>query len=101
MRNKLRDWWFDFHQRGVFMHCQGMFLPCFVDNVAHVILRRDLTWADWPARWHDIAGERVGLRWAENEQERAEWIAHAADWQARMDERVARARRIRELGWGS
>jgi hypothetical protein len=100
LRNKVSRWWVNAHQRGIFMHCSGMFWPCFIANIACVVLRRDLTWADWPARWHDKAGYRVGMRSAESEQERAEWLAEATEWVARRDERVARARRIRELGWG-
>ncbi|MEV4127122.1 hypothetical protein [Nocardia sp. NPDC049707] len=98
---RLRDWWYYFHQRGVFMHCTGMFVPCFADNVAHWMLRRETTWADWPYRWHHKAGERVGIRYAENEQQRAEWLTEFAETTAHMDAIVARARRIHELGWGS
>ncbi len=96
-----KDWWFYFHQRGIFMHCKGMFWPCVVDNIAAGLLRRDLTWADWPARWHSKAADKVGQRYAETPKERAEWAAEAVAFNIRMDAQVARARKIRSLGWGS
>ncbi len=83
------------------MHCKGMFWTCFADNIAAAVLRRELTWADPTVRWHSRTADRVGLRYAESEQERAEWAAAAAEFDARLDARVARARSIRRLGWGS
>lgn len=100
VRNRLRAWWFNVHQRGVFIHCEGIFLSCFVDNVMCMTLGRELTWADWPCRWHNKAVEHHGMQYADDPVEAAEWRAEYGRQHARMDEEIARARRIRQLGWG-
>ncbi len=92
---RIRDWFHYAHQRGVLMHCTGTFWWCLVDNIAHEWFRLPLDqdlydddsddypdvpdhWGYWICRKHDRAAYRGCMR----------------------KEHSARARRIRQLGWG-
>ncbi|MFE5290374.1 hypothetical protein ACFRAQ_35970 [Nocardia sp. NPDC056611] len=94
VRERLSDWWYYGHQRGVLMHCEGTFRWCVLDEIAHqwfrVPLNQDLVddredwldepdhWAYWICRKHDTAATRAHYRKLHR----------------------VRARRIRGLGWG-
>lgn len=79
VRERLSDWWYYGHQRGVLMHCEGTFLWCWIDNVTHDWLRMPVSADLWICRKHDAASTRAHYRKLHR----------------------ARARRIRRLGWGN
>ncbi|MGW5519102.1 hypothetical protein [Nocardia africana] len=90
----LREWWWNFHQRWIFIHCRGTFTWCFVDNIAHTVYVKRL-----------VMRRKTGWRWF------CPTVPHPHTWVCRKHDRAAyrgymrlehseRARRIRELGWG-
>ncbi len=56
LRTRMSRWWFDFHQRGIFTHCFGVFWWCVADNIAHSWLRvpLDQDLCDDPEDWPDV-----------------------------------------------
>ena len=80
--DRIRDWFYYAHQRGMLMHCNHVFVWCLIDNIAHEWFRVPLAGEDEPEPWicrkHDRAAYRGHIRHEHRE----------------------RARRIRKLGWG-
>ncbi|WP_041560292.1 hypothetical protein [Nocardia farcinica] len=81
-----KDWWFNFHQRGIFAHCPGTFWWCVIDNVVH----------GWPflIETVDEDGGYPGEHWVCRRHEEAVVRAYM------RSEHGDRARAIRRLGWG-
>ncbi|MEV6219928.1 hypothetical protein [Nocardia sp. NPDC051833] len=80
--------------RGIFTHCHGQFWWCVLDNIAHEWLRvpLDQDLCDDPDDWPDVP-DHWGY-WICRRHDAA--LEHAA----RSELYGARARRIRQLGWG-
>ena len=72
----LHAWWFNIHQRGVFMHCLGSFWPCFAANIEASLLGEQSHGPAYMWHWRHVSGTEC------------------------VNRTVARARHIRELGWG-
>lgn len=80
-----------------FVHCPGVFWPCVVDNVAHMMFRTSVRverFAGPVCRWHDDAVEQHWMRelvGVEAQEYRTRFVFD----QVKRARRVDRAKRVR------